>query len=105
MRKLDEQKLQEMTDGLPFPIVTEGWAEIKDSYWLYRWVRTVPDLMGKGMFLGHMEFITDRFEYMRVRGLAQFEGYGWQNINDLTLQLVQLNQEGEIMSPPSDHAH
>jgi len=37
--------------------------------------------------------------------VAQFEGFGWQNISALTLQLTQLNQEGEIMPPPGDHAH
>ena len=34
-----------------------------------------------------------------------FEGFGWQNVNALTFQLDQLNQEDEIMPPPDDHAH
>ena len=105
IRTLDEQELLKITDTVPFPVVIEGWSEIKNSYWLYRRVRTVPDLMGKGMFPGHMEFITDRFGYLRARWVAQFEGYGWQNVGALTMQLIQLNQEGEIMPPPGDHAH
>jgi putative copper resistance protein D len=105
MRTLDAQEWLKITDNFPFPVVSEGWAEIKDSYWLYRRIRTVPDLMGKGMFPGHMEFITDRFGYLRARWVAQFEGYGWQNISALALQLNQLNQENEIMPPPGDHAH
>lgn len=102
---LNEQELQQVAGIVPFPVITEGWPEIKDSYWLYRRVRTVPDLSGKGMFPGHMEFITDRFGYLRARWVAQFEGFGWQNISALTLQLTQLNQEGEIMPPPGEHAH
>ncbi len=102
---LNKDELQQIADIVPFPIVTEGWSEIKDTYWLYRRVRVVPDLSGKGMFPGHMEFITDRFGYLRARWVAQFEGYGWQNIGALMLQLTQLNQEDEIMPPPGEHAH
>jgi putative copper resistance protein D len=103
--ELSEQQLQQITEIAPFPIVTEGWPEIKDAYWWYRRIRTVPDLSGKGLFPEHMEFVTDRFGYLRARWVAQFEGFGWQNINALTLQLTQLNQEGEIMPPPGEHAH
>ena len=105
IRALTDEELQQIDDIVPFPILTEGWSEIKDTYWLYRRVRVVPDLSGKGMFPGHMEFITDRFGYLRARWVAQFEGYGWQNIGALTLQLTQLNQEGEVMPPPGEHAH
>ncbi|MDV6340872.1 CopD family protein [Nitrosomonas sp. Is24] len=102
---LTDEQLQQITEIAPFPIVTEGWQEIKDAYWWYRRVRVVPDLSGKGMFPQHMEFVTDRFGYLRARWVAQFEGFGWQNVGALTLQLTQLNQEGEIMPPPGEHAH
>lgn len=102
---LTDEQLQQITAIAPFPVVTEGWQEIKDTYWWYRRVRVVPDLSGKGMFPQHMEFITDRFGYLRARWVAQFEGFGWQNVGALTLQLTQLNQEGEIMPPPGEHAH
>jgi len=104
-RALSEEELQQILAIAPFPVVTEGWSEIKDSYWLYRRVRTVPDLSGKGMFPGHIEFMTDRFGYLRACWVAQFEGFGWQSIDALTLQLTQLNREGEIMPPPGEHAH
>ena len=103
--QLSDAQLQQITEIAPFPIVTEGWQEIKDTYWWYRRVRVVPDLSGKGMFPQHMEFVTDRFGYLRARWVAQFEGFGWQNVGALTLQLTQLNQEGEIMPPPGEHAH
>jgi len=102
---LTDEQLQQITEIAPFPIVTEGWQEIKDTYWWYRRVRVVPDLSGKGMFPQHMEFLTDRFGYLRARWVAQFEGFGWQNVGALTLQITQLNQEGEIMPPPGEHAH
>lgn len=102
---LNKDELQQIADIVPYPVITEGWTEIKDTYWLYRRVRVVPDLAGKGMFPGHMEFITDRFGYLRARWVAQYEGYGWQNIGALMSQLTQLNQENEIMPPPGEHAH
>lgn len=105
MHKLDQQALQDVTDIVPFPVITEGSSEIFDTYQLYRRVRTVPDLNGPGMTPVHMEFMIDRFGYLRARWNAQFEGFGWQNINAVTQQLELLNQEDEIMSPPDDHAH
>ncbi len=105
IRALNQSELEQVAEITNFPVVIEGWSEIKDSYWLYRRVRTVPDLSGKGMFPGHMEFITDRFGYLRARWVGQFEGFGWQNFDALTLQLRQLNQEDEIMPPPGEHAH
>ena len=104
-RALSSDELQQIAEIVPFPIVTEGWSEIKNSYWFYRRIRTVPDLSGKGMHPEHMEFLTDRFGYLRARWVAQFEGLGWQNISTLTSQFTQLNQEKEIMPPPGDHAH
>ncbi len=105
MRKLDQQELLDVTDSVPFPVVSEGWSEIRDTYLLYRRVRAVPDLSGEGMTPDHIEFMIDRFGYLRARWVARFEGFGWQNVNALTFQLDQLNQEDEIMPPPDDHAH
>ncbi|SEF71255.1 CopD family protein [Nitrosomonas ureae] len=105
IRALEPWELEQIAEIANFPVVIEGWSEIKDSYWLYRRIRAVPDLSGKGMFPGHMEFITDRFGYLRARWVAQFEGFGWQNFDALTLQLRQLNEEDEIMPPPGEHAH
>ncbi|PSJ17900.1 CopD family protein [Nitrosomonas supralitoralis] len=102
---LKQSDLEQVAEIANFPVIVEGWSEIKDTYWLYRRVRAVPDLSGKGMFPGHMEFITDRFGYLRARWVVQFEGFGWQNLDALTLQLKQLNQEDEIMPPPGEHAH
>lgn len=104
-RALSTEELEAIVNAVPFPVITEGWSEIKDSYWLYRRIRTVPDLSGQGMFPSHIEYMVDRFGYLRARWVAQFEGFGWQSIDALTLQLTKLNQEGEIMPPPGEHAH
>lgn len=105
MNEADAQKFTKATADIPFPVVTDGWQEIRNTYLLYRRVRTVPDLSGKGMTPGHMEFLIDRFGYMRARWVNQFEGFGWLNVTVLTQQTGMLNQESEIMPPPGDHAH
>ena len=105
LQHLTEAELETIADIVPFPIVTEGWSEIGDTYSLYRRVRTVPDLNGPGLKPMHMEFMIDRFGYMRARWNAQFEGFGWQNYTVLAQQLGMLNEEDEIMPPPGDHAH
>ncbi|SFL74297.1 CopD family protein [Nitrosomonas communis] len=105
MRAPNEQELRDIKSSITFPVVTEGWQEISKSYLLYRRNRTVPDLLGKGMTPGHMEFLIDRFGYLRARWVAQFDGFGWLNVGVLTQQLRQLNQEGQIMPPPGDHVH
>lgn len=105
MRQLSELEIKEISEIIPFPLITEGWSEIRDTYMLYRRVRAVPDLTGSGMMPSHMEFMTDRFGYLRARWVSQFEGFGWQNINALTYQLDLLNKEKEILPPPDDHAH
>ncbi|SDZ16925.1 redoxin domain-containing protein [Nitrosomonas sp. Nm33] len=105
MEALNEQELMDIAHSVPFPVVTEGWQEISKSYLLYCRNRTVPDLLGKGMTPGHLEFLIDRFGYLRARWVAQFDGFGWLNVGVLTQQLEQLNQENQIMPPPVDHVH
>lgn len=105
MQQLDEQQLEDISELVPFPVVTDGWQEITDTYRLFRRVRTVPDLNGPGLKSEHIEFIIDRFGYLRARWNSQFEGFGYQNINALTQQLGMLNEEDEIMPPPGEHAH
>ena len=105
MNESDAQQFIHASAAIPFSLLTDGWQEIKNTYLLYRRVRTVPDLLGQGIIPGHMEFLIDRFGYMRARWVGQFEGFGWSNISALTLQISMLNQEDEIMPPPGDHAH
>ena len=104
-RALTGEEMAAVTRIVPFPIITEGWSEIRDSYLLFRRTRTVPDMLGKGMTPEHIEYMIDRFGYLRARWVAQFDGFGWLVTGVLTKQLTLLNQEGKIKPPPDDHVH
>jgi putative copper resistance protein D len=94
-----------MTTNMPFPVVTQGAAEIARSYALYRRTRTNPDLLGEGTFPKHMEFVIDRYGFLRGRWIPELDGPGWSDLNLLMQQLDQLKREKEILPPPGDHVH
>jgi putative copper resistance protein D len=99
------ENLETIMAGMPFPVVTQGAAEIVHSYALYRRTRTNPDLLGEGTFPKHMEFVIDRYGFLRARWIPEFDGTGWTDLNMLIQQLGQLAREGEILPPPGDHVH
>jgi len=86
-------------------VVKEGWYEIKNSYALYRRTLKFPDILGAGEVPDHMEFLVDRYGYLRARWIPSLDQSGWNDINMLTNQILQLNQEKEILPPPGDHVH
>jgi putative copper resistance protein D len=90
---------------MPFPVVTQGAREISNSYTLFRRTLSIPDLFGEGTRPKHMEFLVDRFGYLRARWIPNGDGAGWTDIALLTQQITQLNQEPEILPPPGDHVH
>lgn len=89
----------------PIEVVKEGWFEIKNSYSLYRRTLEYPDILGAGEIPDHMEFLVDRFGYLRARWIPSLDKSGWDDINILVSQILQLNQEKEILPPPGDHVH
>lgn len=105
MGNLNKQILAEITKDLPFPVVTEGAQEIVDSYVLYRRTLTHPDILGEGNIPDHLEFLIDRFGYLRARSIPAVDELTWSDMNLLSQQLSQLNQEDEILPPPKDHVH
>ena len=105
MNKLDQQEIIQIAADIPFPVVTEGAQEIKNSYILYRRTLTHPDILGEGIIPEHLEFLVDRFGYLRARWIQDRDESGWDNMDFLKQQLVQLNSEKEILPPPSDHVH
>ena len=105
MNKLDQQEIMQIAADIPFPVVTEGAEEIKNSYVLYRRTLTHPDILGEGVIPEHLEFLVDRFGYLRARWIPDRDESGWDNMDFLTQQLVQLNSEKEILPPPRDHVH
>ncbi|NGZ11926.1 MAG: c-type cytochrome [Nitrospira sp. LK70] len=90
---------------VPFPVVTQGAHEISRSYALFRRTLSIPDLIGEGTSPKHMEFLIDRFGYLRARWIPNGDGSGWTDMSLLAQQIAQLNQEREILPPPGDHVH
>jgi len=101
----DTPELVAIMASLPFPVVTQGAAEIMRSYALFRRTLNNPDLLGEGLVPEHMEFLVDRYGYLRARWIAEVDGAGWTDLGSLQQQLVQLGREKEILPPPGDHVH
>ena len=101
----DAQELAQIKAEVPFPVVTEGAPEIVRSYALFRRTLSKPDLLGEGTVPDHMEFLVDRFGYLRARWIPDADGPGWSNTQMLMQQVAQLNREKEILPPPGDHVH
>ncbi|MCP9465157.1 MAG: CopD family protein [Nitrospira sp.] len=100
------EDLLSLLPSLPFPVVTQGANEISRSYALFRRTITHPDLFGNGSIPKHMEFLFDRFGYLRARWIPdRSEGPGWSDLNFLKQQIEQLQREKEILPPPDDHVH
>ncbi len=52
----------------------------------------------------HVEFLVDRFGYLRARWIPG-ESTGWTDIERLLMQVRALMAEPEIEPPPDDHVH
>ena len=99
------QDMTTITTAMPFPVVMQGAAEIVHSYALFRRTLSNPDLAGEGTIPKHMEFLIDRYGYLRARWIPAVDGSGWTDIGELTQQIDRLNREKEIRPPPDDHVH
>jgi putative copper resistance protein D len=99
------QDLAAITADMPFPVATQGATEIARSYALFRRTLSNPDLSGEGTSSKHMEFLIDRYGYLRARWIPAVDGAGWTDIGELMRQIDQLNREKEIRPPPDDHVH
>jgi putative copper resistance protein D len=99
------QDLAMITANMPFPVATQGATEIARSYALFRRTLSNPDLAGEGTFPKHMEFLIDRYGFLRARWIPAVDGAEWTDISTLMQQIEQLNREKEIRPPPDDHVH
>ncbi len=99
------QELASIAAQVPFPVVTQGAHEIVRSYTLFRRTLSKPDLLGEGTLPRHMEFLVDRFGFLRARWIPDADATGWDQADMLLQQLAQLNREKEILPPPGDHVH
>ena len=99
------QDIAGITATMPFPVATQGAPEIARSYALFRRTLSNPDLAGEGTTPKHMEFLIDRYGFLRARWIPAVDGIGWADIGALMQQIEQLNREKEIRPPPDDHVH
>ena len=80
--------------------------EIRRTYELLS--RTIAN-RGDGNSLGmprrRMEFLIDRFGYIRARWVPEDEPEGWQSLERVREQAERLNREPRIKPPPDDHVH
>ena len=105
MNDPNPQDLSAFTAEMPFPVTTQGAAEIARSYTLFRRTLSNPDLAGEGTPPKHMEFLIDHYGYLRARWIPAVDGAGWTDTGELMRQIEQLNREKEIRPPPDDHVH
>jgi putative copper resistance protein D len=102
---LNQQDLAGIASGMTFPVATQGASEITRSYSLFRRTLSNPDLAGEGTMPKHMEFLIDRYGYLRARWIPAVDGTGWTDIGELMRQVEQLSREKELRPPPDDHVH
>jgi putative copper export protein/mono/diheme cytochrome c family protein len=88
-------------------IVRGAANEIRESYELLsRTLLNRGDGRSLGMKRSHMEFLIDRFGYIRARWIADEEPNGWSPTDRLLLQQVdKLNTEPRMLPPPDNHIH
>jgi putative copper resistance protein D len=103
LTELTSQQIADIGKDIPFPLVEKEAAEIARTYSLFRRTISHPDLMGPATVPKHMEFLFDRFGYLRARWIPETDAADWNNIEFVIQQVDQLNQEQQIMPPPPDY--
>lgn len=86
-------------------VVTDGGGEIAASYGLFRRTLDNARVGESGPIPSHMEFLIDRFGYLRARWLPEDSPAGWSTEASLLDQLRLLQAEPRIKPPPDDHLH
>lgn len=98
-----EEEIKQLASRLPFPVVTQYHKEIVESYALFRRTISYPDILGRGTSLEHIEFLIDRYGFLRARWLPSMDSEGWRDTENLLLQVAQLNQEKRIAPSPDGY--
>lgn len=89
----------------PVPQVREGNEAIATVYGLFR--HTLENLRPGDAPAGalHMEFLVDRFGYLRARWVPDDVKPGWGDAETLLRQIDELARETQILPPPDEHLH
>jgi putative copper resistance protein D len=103
MRPLATDSLMQLPASLT--VVGDGSEEIAASYALFR--RTLDNARTgeSGPIPSHLEFLIDRYGYLRARWIPDDSPLGWSNEAQLLEQLRLLKAEPRIKPPPDDHLH
>ncbi len=89
----------------PFTIITEETNDIARTYaQLRRSLQKLGDVDNKD-FPEQMEFLIDRFGYIRGRWIPEQTAEGWSDLSFLNQQIQLLAKEEQILPPPDDHVH
>lgn len=102
---IDIETIEQIANAMPFPIVTQGAAEIVSSYALSRRTLSHPDIIGSGKVPDHMEFLIDQHGYLRARWIPSADEFKWNDIDALIKQISRLNQESIKIPPPDDYVY
>jgi len=89
----------------PFPIITDEAESIIQTYRLFRRSTMLSRDFDNQAPLTHIEFIIDRFGYMRARWIPGTNTASWEDSALLIQQLSELAEEEEILPPPDEHVH
>src|SRR5207237_9452154 len=74
MNDPNPQDMEAIPASMPFLVATQGAPEIAKSYALFRRTLSNPDLAGEGTTPNHMEFLIDRYGYLRARLIPEIDG-------------------------------
>jgi len=100
--ELDSEQLETIAANMPYKVIIQNAMEIAESYALSRRTMTHPDLLGRGSKPDHMEFLIDSLGYLRARWIPSVDEAGWDNIDLLSKQIEQLNNEKSSKSPAKE---
>jgi putative copper resistance protein D len=89
-------------DGLA--VLEDGAQETARSYALLRRTLARPDSRDEEPMPSHMEFLVDRYGYIRARWLPG-EGAGWADPARLIEQVVAVAREPRVRASPDEHVH
>ncbi|RTE88243.1 MULTISPECIES: c-type cytochrome [Bradyrhizobium] len=88
------------------PNVRRGAQEVRESYdLLSRSTTNRGDPKRLEMGRHSMEFLIDRFGYIRARWLREEDECGWENSDELISRVRVLNREPKILPPAAQHVH
>jgi putative copper resistance protein D len=94
---------------MPFETVSDGALDASTTYLLFRRTLSNAGLTVLGEKPEHLEFLIDRFGFVRARWLTddlpQTDADDWQDMSRVLRQVELLNRETRILPSPDEHVH